>query len=55
MNRVGMTNERFIDLTENILPWLAEFFFKGELPMYKEQENGTLATVRTYADLTLKF
>lgn len=50
----GMTNERFINLTENILPWLAEFFFKGELPMYKEQENGTLATVRTYADLTLK-
>jgi len=38
-----------------ILSWLAEFFLKGELPMYKEHETGNTATVRTFADLTLPF
>lgn len=38
-----------------ILSWLAEFYLKGELPMYKEHETGNTATVRTFADLTLPF
>ena len=43
-----------IDLFINgILPWLAAFFLKGELPLYNKSATDETATVRTYADLTL--